>query len=367
MVVFSRPAAPGPPTRLLLQLPVLRDLQRVLEEMSFGLWDAQPGGHASHAVIVEQVPSMRSAILRGVDWPALAERQRAAQFGGGAAALSAQRLGRMLRGIDLLAELEEEGPPPQVGAGITGDALWLASWSVPCWEHWAASQIPLVGRSDGVHCVCRRTQEDGSRVKVDAYRRVKGEAWEWWASYTLDLDPGKPAEAVAVPTTAAAADDENTPQRGAAGEQPAGPLVKGRRHRLLPLGCDSGARALPGDAKLSVLYCGRSCEALLQLPTSDTRQADSLGRQSPAEKCSQLMTYWHEAVALIGRLSTCNPCTPAGAAGTRAHCRPRSGSPQAGWRRRGSRCSSRSGAWSGPRSGTEPWASGTPTCRRRGR
>ena len=124
-------------------------------------------------------------------------------------------------------------------------------------------------------------------VKVDAYRQVKAGVWEWWSTYNLQLNPDSPPEAVSSSTgggsggSSRGAANENRPRQpsgdgssgGGAGAAAAPPaVVKGKRHRLVPLS-ESLQRALPADGKLSVLYGGHTCEAQLSLPTSETRCA----------------------------------------------------------------------------------------------
>ena len=91
-----------------MQLPVLRDLQRVLDELAFGVSrgaDAAP----PPALVVEQVPGLRAALLAGRDWRELADAQRRGQLGGGAAALCGRRVGDMVRGLDFLCDALGEG------------------------------------------------------------------------------------------------------------------------------------------------------------------------------------------------------------------------------------------------------------------
>lgn len=116
--------------------------------------------------------------------------------------------------------------------------------------------------------------------KVEAYRTVKEGVWEWWATYNLDLNLDKPAEPVSTPAGAAAGRvgaDENRPQQaadgggsgaGAQGEKAA--AVKGLRYRLQPLS-EGLQSALPSCGKLAVVVAGRSVQASLELPASETR------------------------------------------------------------------------------------------------
>ena len=105
---------------------------------------------------------------------------------------------------------------------------------------------------------------------------MKEGVWEWWATYTLELDTELEAEAIVINSSSTSGSDENVPRQPTAGQQqqPAAAAgkggVRGLRHRLVPLR-ESLQRALPGEGKVTLLYEGRSCEAALELPTSDTK------------------------------------------------------------------------------------------------
>lgn len=131
-------------------------------------------------------------------------------------------------------------------------------------------------------------------VKVDAYRQVKPGVWEWWSTYTLQINQEKPAEPVSSSSGGktgagsagsgssasngqagpAAAANENQPRQpssdGSTAAAGSGAAVKGKRYRLLPLS-ENLQRALPAQGKLAVLYGGHTCEAALSLPASETR------------------------------------------------------------------------------------------------
>lgn len=134
-------------------------------------------------------------------------------------------------------------------------------------------------------------------MKVDAYRQVKPGVWEWWSTYTLQINQEKPVEPVSSGGSsggktgagsagsgssasngqagpAAAAANENQPRQpssdGSTAAAGSGAAVKGKRYRLLPLS-ENLQRALPAQGKLAVLYGGHTCEAALSLPASETR------------------------------------------------------------------------------------------------
>jgi hypothetical protein len=100
---------------LYLQLPVLRDLQRVIDELAFGVNNTQQPAGTPSRLIVEQVPALRTALLRRGGWEALARRQAAAQFGAEAQRLSQQRLERMLASFELMCGMEGGARQREVG------------------------------------------------------------------------------------------------------------------------------------------------------------------------------------------------------------------------------------------------------------
>lgn len=55
------------------QLPLLRELKRLIEELSIM---EPPPPTASSLAIIEQVPEMREGILRDADWKKIAETQK---------------------------------------------------------------------------------------------------------------------------------------------------------------------------------------------------------------------------------------------------------------------------------------------------
>ncbi|GAB4819300.1 hypothetical protein N2152v2_006346 [Parachlorella kessleri] len=235
---------------LLDQLPVLKDLQRVIDELAFG------------------VPAIRASLLHRADWAELAQRAKQQQFGPGSKQLSQQRMKSLLEAIDCMCGLEEQEAPQQGSRGMP------------------------------------------SSFKVETYRAVKEGVWEWWATYSLDISINKPPEPVTTKDPAAGAAkhgqpagpsaggsragaDENQPvqqhdntasgQEGA-GKKSGGPsssssgvagVVKGLRYRLRPLS-ENLQRALPSQGKLAVVVAGHTCQASLELPASETKNTSAL-------------------------------------------------------------------------------------------
>ncbi len=72
-----------------------------------------PASHlppASPMRLPPQVPQLRTRLLArsAAEWDSLAQRQATEQFGAAAAALSKQRLERMLRSFELMCGMEEQ-------------------------------------------------------------------------------------------------------------------------------------------------------------------------------------------------------------------------------------------------------------------
>lgn len=306
----------------------------------------------------EQLPTMRASLLRGRDWAALAARAAAEQLGPAAQRLSQERLQRMLRSFDLMCGMEEEAA---AAAAARPEVRWKAGTAGAA----AACRRRVCCLEPRLSDVClpaikRPTPQLPETVKVDAYRQVKPGVWEWWSTYTLQLNTEKAPEpvtsgggssAAAPGPGAAAAGNENQPRQpsndGGAGIAPAAP-VKGKRYRLLPLS-ESLQRTLPADGKLSVLFGGRACEAALHLPASETRWVSWAASESSARLLSLRFTSCSTA-AHRRQAPPCGHPLHLPSAGTQAAWRRRCGSRWAAWRAAAWRCSSSSSAWTGRQS-----------------
>lgn len=76
------------------QLPVLKDLQRTIDELTLG------GGAAPQhqsRLLLEAVPEMREAMMSGKDWEAVAKKQKKTVFGEAARDLAKQRIEKLLK------------------------------------------------------------------------------------------------------------------------------------------------------------------------------------------------------------------------------------------------------------------------------
>ena len=71
------------PLLLCLQLPVLRDLQRVVDELAFGVNNTQQPVGTPSRLIAEQVPTLRAGLLRRGGWEGLAGPPARAPFWAG--------------------------------------------------------------------------------------------------------------------------------------------------------------------------------------------------------------------------------------------------------------------------------------------
>ena len=206
---------------LLAQLPLLRGLQRALEELALGAhrpsWNPSGGEAAVAKVVIEQAPGLRAAVLAQTDWVALAERQRREQFGAGGAGVGLRAAQAMLQGFDFLSDLES-----------------------------------AAGDNDS------KPRAPPRAATLDAFLCAGGGRWVWHASYRLEVLVDSKPEAVRV----------EPPPAGGAGSSPA--PVDGKRFRLGPLS-EGGSRALPARGKLVLAYGGHSCEAVVDLPAPDTR------------------------------------------------------------------------------------------------
>ena len=206
---------------LLDQLPVLKSLQRLLDEMALVGADSGPhaermfgsdqgaGGRGGRAarLILEQVPAVREALVRGRNWPALAAQLRDTWLGEAAAQLARERAERMLKSFEFLCSLEEAAAPQQEQLRAAGTAS--AQGTV------AASSTS--GGGDGV-------------VRVECWRRVRAGVHERWCEFDCQLDSSRVPEAVVV--------------KGDSGGEAAG-----TRHRLVPIDLEA-TRALPCDGKV---------------------------------------------------------------------------------------------------------------------
>ena len=90
------------------QLPVLKDLQRVIDEV---ILMATPSAAEvkQGRLILETVPEMRTVILGSRTWAEVAREQSAAQFGSNEEAERAtrERMKALMESFDFMAQLEE--------------------------------------------------------------------------------------------------------------------------------------------------------------------------------------------------------------------------------------------------------------------
>lgn len=206
---------------LLDQLPPLKGLQRLLDEMALGAADAAPSAAATSRLfgggggggdqggrarlILEQVPLVRERLVKGRDWGAYAKTAAAGWLGEAAARLARERAERMIKSFEFMCAMDDPG--------ARGGAAGVSSASAA-----AAAAGGLAASSD-----------DGC-VRIECWRRVRGGVHERWCEFDAPLDGGKQPEGVVV--------------RGEGGGE-----ARGLRHRLAAVGEDT-TRPLPCDGKV---------------------------------------------------------------------------------------------------------------------
>ncbi|KAK9802993.1 hypothetical protein WJX73_006147 [Symbiochloris irregularis] len=196
---------------LLDQVPVLKNLALFLDQLVLSGGQQQQGSDAHNAcLIIEQVPSIREALLRRSDWEKLAMQQKETFFGRDTQELSHSRLQAFMRALNL---------------------------------------------ADGSDAIAESTGQQAApaAVRVHVWRRLKLDLLEPWGDYTCRLDSSHATEAVQVE-----------------GEQ--GTRVHGTRQRLQAMEVAPDAKALPWRSKVAVVHGGVSAEAWVELPAAETRQ-----------------------------------------------------------------------------------------------
>eukprot|EP00884_Botryococcus_braunii_P023017 jgi/Botrbrau1/939/Bobra.0167s0050.1 len=199
------------------QLPVLHPLQRFADEIVL----TDGGSSAPRGpLIVEQVPSLRSALLTQTDWNAIAEQVKARLLLTACGGPSPSSLRELAATLDFLCDLSDpdEGTP--------ADANGVCSYPV----------------------------EDV--VKVHSWRQVGKDVFESWHAFDMLIDRSRASEPVTVSSATGATS------------------VKGERYRLKEVeGQD--VRGLPPKGKICVTYQGTTVEAILELPGAETRETVS--------------------------------------------------------------------------------------------
>ncbi|KXZ43602.1 hypothetical protein GPECTOR_85g332 [Gonium pectorale] len=218
------------------QLPVLKDLQRCLDELALGVLPDQ-GGASKASLILEAVPVIRDAMLRGRNWRQVAERSKEEHFGRSAQRLARERIEAMVKNLDLLCELEPETAAEAANSAASGAG---------------AEPEPLPA------------------VKISTWRKVhESGVFECWHDFAMEVDDSRPPEPVEV---AAGPAPSTSGKAGGTGGGAAPAAVQGLRYRLRPLDVDA-TRALPTNGKAVVRWGSLVAEALLQLPELPTRDS----------------------------------------------------------------------------------------------
>ncbi|KAG2424422.1 hypothetical protein HXX76_014475 [Chlamydomonas incerta] len=217
------------------QLPVLKDLQRALDELALGVMPDQAGGGRA-ALILEAVPVVREALLRGKNWRQVADAAVKQHFSGEAARrMARERMEAMLKHLDFMCEMEPAAP--EAPSAASGGAAANGGGG-------AAPHPPVKV------CTWRKVHDSGGGV------------FESWYDFAMAVDDSRPPEPVEVAAPGGAA--------SSSGQAPA--AVQGLRYRLKPLELDD-TRPLPAHGKASVRWGDLAAEALLSLPELPTRDS----------------------------------------------------------------------------------------------
>lgn len=219
------------------QLPVLAGVQRFLDALAMGAHAGCAGAEGAAAaaaakVVIEQPPRLREALLKQINWKALAEEQRMGQFAPTTVGSTAQdRAKRFLETVDFLFD-----------SGLDSA------------EHRAPAVQPT--------------------VKIDAYYEAGQGRWVWGGTYRYDvcMDDSESIQ-VAVPPEKRTCNGLKTAihQASETGIDNETVHVAGKRYRLKPKPRSMGMKALPPRGKAVVSFGEQRCEALYELPVSPTR------------------------------------------------------------------------------------------------
>ncbi|PNW79580.1 hypothetical protein CHLRE_08g358751v5 [Chlamydomonas reinhardtii] len=224
------------------QLPVLKDLQRSLDELALGATPDQAGSGRAAALILEAVPVVREALLRGKNWRQVADAAVKQHFSGEAARrMARERMEAMLKHLDFMCEMEPAAPE-------------------------AASSVAAAANGGGGGGGAAPPP-----VKVCTWRKVHdsgGGVFESWYDFAMALDDSRPPEPVEVAAPAGSSGSSSS-----SGSSKTAPVaVQGLRYRLKPLELDD-TRPLPANGKASVRWGDLAAEALLSLPELPTRDS----------------------------------------------------------------------------------------------
>jgi len=224
------------------QLPPLKDLQRVIEEVALGLSQpkqdagiaqAQRGGGAGGnskvargALILEVVPELRQALLRGRDWDEVARKMRSdvlAPDAPGRQAYAKSRMDEMVKSFEYMMEMEAKGAETAANAG-------------------AGMGASGAGQGDNVYVESRRRPVQKT-----------GGIWTLQDHFSLVIDRDRAADVVELPPA-----------------KEGGEPMRGRRWRLKPL--DRTPAPFPADGKIVIKHAGCEASATLSLPAPTSKE-----------------------------------------------------------------------------------------------
>uniref|UniRef100_A0A7R9Z7P6 Uncharacterized protein n=1 Tax=Chlamydomonas euryale TaxID=1486919 RepID=A0A7R9Z7P6_9CHLO len=223
------------------QLPPLKDLQRVLDEISLGAGGADREQSKQAALILEQVPEVRTRLTAGRDWRQVAITQATTTFRKDAG-LDKERIDALAKMLDQMVEMD--GP---AGRGVEADGTAKPG----------SGDTAAAGEPSTVHVETRRKVHESG-------------VWEPWSSYELAIDGSRPPDPVEVAGESSGSGNSKA--------------VHGLRYRLMPA-ASAGTDPLPSNGKIvfrtDVASAGgpgaaphrRLAEALLKLPDAPLRDA----------------------------------------------------------------------------------------------
>ncbi|GAX77785.1 hypothetical protein CEUSTIGMA_g5228.t1 [Chlamydomonas eustigma] len=237
------------------QLPVLKDLQRVLDELGIGMTGADKDTTKQAGLILEQVPVVREYLVRGRNWKAVAAQQTKEQFARGNGVMDKARMEALSKLFDQMCDMEI-GNDPGIAAAMAAVAAGASPETAAEAAAAAGQPASLALVVPGPICVeCRRKVHDSG-------------VFEPWCDFEFKVDASKAPDPVEVAGPV-----------GSSGQAPK-VVVHGLRYKLEAVD-PTGNQPLPSSGKIvvKVQLPGPApsdslaiAEALLQLPEASLRE-----------------------------------------------------------------------------------------------
>uniref|UniRef100_A0A7S3QQL4 Uncharacterized protein n=1 Tax=Dunaliella tertiolecta TaxID=3047 RepID=A0A7S3QQL4_DUNTE len=196
------------------QIPVLKDLQRVLDEMALGV-GSDPSTARNAALILEAVPALRDSLLAVPDWRGLALSQAQSQFSPEGSRQTARAMYESLtQSFDFMADFMAD----------------LGGLTDPTKAQSGAAHGDPLGSSGSATQSSRSKGWGPGPVRLSSWRKAhESGVMEAWSDYVFELDPTKPPEPVSLEH------------------------LQGLRYRLLPMDLES-SRPLPISGKFTKFH-----------------------------------------------------------------------------------------------------------------